>query len=114
MAVVIASGAGVSVGANTKTSDQVSGQFENIGAGKITLVALPSATAHNCNLSVGGVSLCNDQEVPFFGTTGSMSVADNVLVSQQVNGGKVELTFRETAGTASTTVDYLLLFEPSR
>lgn len=114
MAVVIASGAGVSVAANTKTADQVSGQFENIGAGKITLIALPSATAVNCSLSVGGVSLCNDKEVPFFGTTGAMSVADNVLVSQQVSGGKVELFFRETAGTGSVTADYLLLFEPSK
>ena len=112
MAVIIASKTTFSVAANTKSVDQVSGQYQNVGKGKIILAALGSITGLNCTLSVGGITIINDQPLPWFGTTGTMSLSDNVVCSQMLNGGKVELSFRETAGGAPT-VDYQLMFEPA-
>lgn len=112
MGVIVASNTSESVAANTKTSNEVSGQFENVGAGRITFAALSSATGMNVTLSIGGITLINDMPIPFFGTTGTMSLSDNVVVSQALkSGGRVELYFRNTTGGA-LTVDYQLLFEP--
>jgi len=112
MAVTIVADTSLAVAANTKTADLVSGQYENVGKGKIILAALPSITGVNCTLSVGGITVINDQPLPWFGATGSMSLSDNVVCSQMLNGGKVELFFRETAA-GSPTVDYQLMFEPA-
>lgn len=111
MAVPIATQGTLSVGANAKSADQVDGQFQNIGKGKVTLICFASADGLNATLNVGGISLIDDKEIPFFGTTGGMDVSAHVMATQVVNGGRVELFFRETAG-AGRTVDYLLLFEP--
>jgi hypothetical protein len=112
MAVQVAAGTTIADAANTKIGDLVSGQYQTVGPGKLTLVALPSATGMSCTLSIGGVTLINDQPVPWFGTTGSMSLSDNVVISQAVGGGKIELYFRNTTAGA-LTVDYQLLFEPT-
>lgn len=111
MAVTIVAGTTVSTAAYTKTDDLVSGQYENVGKGKIILVALPSATGMNVTLSVGGITIINDQPLPWFGTTGTMSLSDNVVTSQSLNGGKVEMFLRNTTVGALTT-DYQLMFEP--
>lgn len=112
MAVVVASATTFSVSANTKSVDLVSGQYQTIGKGKITLVVYPSVTGVNATLSVGGITLINDLPIAWFGTTGSMDLSAHVVLSQQVLGGKIELYLRETAG-GSPTVDYQLLFEPA-
>ena len=113
MAVVIASAGTFSVAANAKSVDQVDGQYQNIGPGKVSLFAFASADGLNATLNVGGISVCDDKEIPFFGTTGGMDVSAHVIASQQTIGGRVELFFRETAG-AGRTVDYLLLYEPTK
>lgn len=112
MAIVIASGTAVSTAANTKSADQVSGTYQFIGKGKVTLVARGSATGMNVQLLVGGVALVNDQAVPYTGTAGAISVNDHIVASQMMNGGRVELYLRNTTGGALTT-DYILLFEPA-
>lgn len=111
MAVVIASGTSVSVSANSKSADRVSGQYQHVGKGKFTLIAFPSATGMNITASVGGINLVNDEPAPYFGTTGSMDASAHVVTSQVLNGGRVELFFRNTTGGA-ITVDYVLLYEP--
>lgn len=111
MAILIASGTTTSVAANTLSAELVSGDYEIVGAGKITLIAYPSATGMDCNLSVGGIFLANQLPAPFFGTTGSMDTSAHVIVSQEMQGGKVSLKFRNTTGGA-LTVDYQLLYEP--
>lgn len=112
MGVIVTSNTSESVAANTKTSNEVTGQFENIGAGRITFAALASATGMRVTLSIGGITLINDMPIPFFGATGTMSLSDNVVVSQALkSGGRVELYFRNTTAGA-LTVDYQLLFEP--
>jgi len=112
MAVVVASGTTSSVAAaNAKSVDLVSGQYQNVQKGKLTLVALPSATGYNVSLSIGGITLINDLPCPWFGTTGGLDLSAHVICSQQVLGGKIELYFRETAG-GTGTLDFVLLFEP--
>ena len=111
MAVVVASGTTFTVAANTKSVDLVSGQYQTVQKGKLTLAALGSITGVNCTLSIGGITLINDLPLAWFGTTGGLDLSAHVVVSQQVLGGKIELYFRETAG-GSPTVDYQLMFEP--
>jgi len=112
MAVVIAAGTAVSTAANTKSADLVSGTYQFISKGKVTLAARGSATGMNATLLVGGIALCNDQALPYTGTAGALSVNDHIMCSQQMSGGRVEFSLRNTTGGALTT-DYLLLFEPN-
>lgn len=111
MAVVIASTTALSVAANAKSADQVSGTYQFVGKGKITLVARGSATGLNVTCLVGGIALINDNPIPFTGTAGALSTNDHIIASQVMNGGRVELTFRNTTAGA-LTVDTLLLFDP--
>lgn len=107
----MASGTAVSTAANTKSPDLITGTYQFINRGKITLVARGSATGMNITLSVGGVALVNDLAIPYTGTAGAISAQDHVVVSQAVSGGKVELFLRNTTGGALTT-DYLVYYEP--
>ena len=113
MGVIVASATTESVAANTKTSTLVSGEFEFVGKGNISLSALSSATGLNVSLKIGGITIIDDKPMPFFGTTGGLKILDNVVVNQAVAGGRVELLFRNTTGGA-LTVDYVLQFEPTR
>lgn len=111
MAVVITSGSAESTAANTKSADQVSGQYQHVGKGKFTLIALASATGLNVTCTVGGVNLANDTAIPYTGTAGTIDTSAHVICSQVLNGGRVELFLRNTTGGA-ITCDYILLFEP--
>lgn len=113
MAVVVATGVSTP-GANTKTADLISGQYQFVGRGKLTLIAKGSAAGISATIAVGGITLCNDLAIVYFGTSGTMSVQDNIITSQIVNGGKIELYLRNTTATAGTTCDYMVLFEPMK
>lgn len=111
MAILVASGVTTSTAANTKSADLVSGRNQYVGKGRIQLVARGSAAGMNSTLNVAGVALSDDQAIPFFGTTGGLSVKDHVVVDQVVSGGRVEFFLRNTTGGALTT-DYQILFTP--
>jgi hypothetical protein len=113
MAVLIASTTALSVAANTKSADQVAATYQNVGAGKLTLAAKASATGLYVTIIVGGVPIVNDLPIPFTGTAGTIDVSANVMASQVMRGGRVELYFRNTTGGA-LTVDSLLYYEPMR
>jgi hypothetical protein len=113
MAVIIVSGLSTP-GANTKTADLVTGTYQFIGKGKVTLIAKGSAAGISSTCLVGGVALVNDQPVVYTGTAGTISVNDNIVASQSVNGGRVELYLRNTTATAGTTCDYILMFDPGK
>ena len=49
--------------------------------------------------------------IPFTGTAGTLDVSAHIIVSQVIQGGRVELFFRNTTAGA-LTVNYMLLFEP--
>jgi hypothetical protein len=110
MAVTVVSGISTP-GANTKTADLVSGTYQFVGKGKVTLVAKASITGILATCLVGGVALVNDQMIPFTGTAGTISVNDNIVASQVMNGGRIELYLRNNTATAGTTADYMLLWE---
>jgi hypothetical protein len=111
MAIVVATGSAVNVAANTKSADQVTGRNQYVGKGRIQLIAKTSATGMNYTLNVGGVSLIDDQIVPFTGTAGTLSINDNIVLDQVVAGGRVELFLRNTTGGALTN-DYVIYFTP--
>ena len=111
MAVVITSGLSTP-GAYTKTADLISGTYQFVGKGKITLVCKGSIAGINATLLCGGVALVNDQPIMSYGTAGTISVNDNILASQVMNGGRIEFYLRNITATAATTCDYLILFEP--
>jgi hypothetical protein len=112
MAVYVASGLSTP-GANTKTADLISGQYQFVGKGRVTLVSKGSAAGINATMSVGGISLINDLPIVYTGTAGTISINDNFVVSQMMNGGRVELYLRNVTATAGTTCDYIVLFEPA-
>lgn len=111
MAVIAAAGQAVSTAAYTTSASLVSGQYEFVGKGIITLVARGSATGLNVKLAVGGINLIDDQQLPYFGTTGVMTLKDHTIVSQRMNGGRIEFKLRNTTAGA-LTCDYILYFEP--
>lgn len=111
MAIVVTSGSAVSIAANIKSADQVSGQYQHVGRGKFTLIALASATGMNLICAVGGINLVNDSVIPFTGTAGGIDATANVMTSQVLEGGRVELFLRNTTGGTLTT-DFILFFEP--
>jgi hypothetical protein len=111
MAIVVASNTALSTAAYTKTANLATGTYEFIGKGKITLVAKGSAVGMNTTLNVGGVALANDQVIPYTGTAGTLSINDNIVCSQVMNGGRIEFYLRNTTN-GSLTCDFLLLFEP--
>lgn len=114
MAVVAASGTTLSLTTGLKSSELVTGDYQFIGAGRIQLIVKASAAAATgirATLTVAGQPLVQDQLVPFAGTTGTISVNDNMMLDQAVKGGRLSLTFRnDSAGTL--TVDYMVLFTP--
>lgn len=113
MAIVVETGAKYAVAGNAKTDNVVTGDYEFTGPGVLTLVVRAKAAGLNVSLSTAGASLVNDKVIPFTGTAGNLSVSEHVLVNQEIQGGKVDLSFRNTT-TTDTTVDFLLDFTPSR
>jgi hypothetical protein len=114
MAIIVATGVTTSLTAGAKTADLVTGRNQYVGKGRIQFAAKASAAAATgilATLNVGGVALIDDQVVPFAGTTGALSIADNMVIDQVVAGGRVELFLRNnSAGTL--TCDYAVFFTP--
>jgi len=111
MAICIGSAMTLSTGAYTKTANLITGRHQFLQKGKIQVIIKGSAIGQNLSLSIGGVPLIDDQAIPFTGTTGTMSVKDNVLVDQVIAGGTAEMYIRNTTAGA-LTADYAVYFTP--
>jgi hypothetical protein len=111
--IVVNSQTALSTAANTKTSDLVSGTYQFVGKGTISIAARGSATGMNITVLVGGVAMVNDQPIPYTGTAGALSIRDHVIAEQLMAGGRVEVYLRNTTGGALTT-DLLVSFTPGR
>jgi len=100
-------------GAYTTTAELNTGDYQYAPRkGVITLVAKASAVNINAQLTVGGVTVVNDQNVVFIGTSGTVTVRDNVIAQVGVNqGSKISLKLRNTGATAGTTCDYMMFFD---
>jgi hypothetical protein len=114
MVVVVASGVATSLTTGLKTADQITGQYQYVGKGRIQLAARGSAAAATgirVTLKCNGVSLVDDLLVPWAGTAGALSINDHMIIDQNIAGGRIELFFRnDSAGTL--TVDFVCLFTP--
>lgn len=111
MAYPVATAMTLSTAANTKTSDLISGRNQNLGKGRLIVLARGSAIGMNLTINVGGFALADDAALPFIGTTGALSLKDHVVIDQKVAGGRLEMFLRNTTGGALTT-DYAVYFEP--
>ena len=111
--VYIKSATAESISANTKSTDQITGQYQFVGKGSLNFYGLASATGLKCTLKVNGVSIVDDEDLVMFGTSGSIKKIDNLVVNQMVAGGRVELFFRNTTG-GTLTIDYILEYVPQK
>jgi len=102
---------GLSTAAYTKTANLVTGRNQFLGKGRIQVFARGSAIGMRMSLIVNGVSLCDDQVIPYFGATGSLSMKDHIVLDQAVSGGTAEFYLRNTTAGALTT-DFTILFTP--
>ena len=80
MAIVLATDITLSVAAYTKTANLITGRHQFLNKGRIVVCVFPSAIGMNLSLSIGGVPLCDDQAIAWFGTTGSLIPKDHVVV----------------------------------
>lgn len=100
-------------GANTTTAELNTGDYQYAPRnGVLTLVAKASAVNINVTLNVGGVSVINDQNVVFIGTSGTATLKDNVVAQVGCKAGsKISFKIRNTGATAGTTCDYIAYFD---
>jgi len=112
MSILIASGTTISIAAYTTSAELVTGQYQYIGKGRLTLAATTSAIGMNLSLSINGIPLVSDLPCPFVRATALLSINDHVVVSQvQKTGGYVSFKLRNTSAGALTS-DYQLLYDP--
>lgn len=108
------SATGTSLVLNSKSTDQLSGtdiQFMPFD-GIVSLWARGSADGMNLTLTLGADVAVNDQELPYFGTTGGLSQEDHLIESVRVAAGsKLALSFRNTTG-GTLTVDWKVTATP--
>jgi len=106
MAIVVSKTA-LSLTTGTTSADQVSGTYQFPSKGIVNLYALSSATGMNFTLLCNGAVIASNQAVPWFGTSGTMKKADNLVLQQAINGGRLELYFINPTG-GTLTVDFML------
>lgn len=107
MAVVVAAQTTLSVAANTKSADQISGTYQFVPYDcELVVYGRSSATGMNIILTVNGTQLINDQPVPFFGSTGALTKKDHEIASFFIPAGsRIEFYARNTTAGA-LTVDF--------
>ena len=104
MGVQVASTTALSVAANTKSSDIVSGTYQFAPFdGEMIVYARGSATGLNIIVVVDGTSVINDQAITFTGTAGAISKIDHEVASIPINAGsRIEVFARNTTAGALT------------
>ena len=104
MGVAIATATAVSVAANTKSSDQVSGTYQFLPFdAEVAIYARCSATGMNLQFFANGQAIVNDQAIPWTGTAGAITKKDHEVASFDLPAGsRVECFFRNTTGGALT------------
>ena len=101
----------LSTGAYTKTANLITGRNQFLGKGRIQVIARGSAIGMNLSLVINGIAICDDQVIPFFGASGSLSTKDHMVLDQVVTGGTAEFYLRNTTNGALTS-DVMVLFTP--
>ena len=109
MGVVIATATAVSVTANSKSSDQVSGTYQFLPFdSEVSVYARCSATGMNLQFFANGNAIVNDLAIPWTGTAGAITRQDHEVASFELPAGsRVESFFRNTTG-GTLTADLLV------
>jgi len=89
------------------SADQVSGTFQFVPKGQLSLYGLGSATGLTFTLLNNGQVIATNQAVPWFGTTGTLKKFDHQILTQAVNAGRLELYFTNPTG-GTLTIDFIL------
>jgi hypothetical protein len=105
--VVVVSKMALSLTTGVTSADQVSGTYQFIPKGTLSLYGLGSATGLTFTLVNNGLMIANAQAIPFFGTTGTLKKFDHQICQQAVNPGRIELYFQNPTG-GTLTVDFIL------
>jgi len=113
MGVQVASTTALSIAANTKSSDIVSGTYQFAPFdGEMIVYAKGSATGLNIIVVVDGTAVINDQAITFTGTAGAISKIDHEVASLPVNqGARIEVFGRNTTAGA-LTLDCIVELNP--
>lgn len=113
MGALIATGTAVSVAANTKSADQVSGTYQFLPYdADVNIYARCSATGMNIQAFLNGTAVVNDLAIPWTGTAGAISKQDHEVASFPAEAGsRFEFYLRNTTGGALTN-DYIIEAEP--
>jgi len=104
MGVIVATATAVSVSANSKSSDQVTGTYQFLPFdAEIAVYARCSATGMNLLFFANGQAIVNDLAIPWTGTAGAITRQDHEVASFDLPAGsRVECYFRNTTGGALT------------
>ena len=105
--VVVVSKLALSLTTGTTSADQISGTYQFVPKGVVKVYAKGSATGFTRSVLNNGMALMNQQAVPSFGTTGTLSKLDNEVFQQAVNPGRLELYFQNPTG-GTLTVDFIV------
>jgi hypothetical protein len=105
--VVVVSKVALSLTTGTTSADQISGTYQFVPKGIVRVFALGSATGMAMTMLNNGLALINNQQIPFFGLTGSLKKTDNLVFEQAVNAGRLELYFANPTG-GTLTVDFIV------
>jgi len=94
-------GQGLSVAANTTTTNQLSGQLYEFldRPAKVMLAATSSAVGINATLLIGGVAVINDQPIS---QANRFPILPDDVVTAEKGMGRMILTYRNTTGGALT------------
>ena len=111
MAYPIGSDITLTTNAYTKTANLLTGRNQFLPKGKIQVFARGSAIGMRMSLLVNGIAICDDQVIPYFGSTGSLSMKDHIVLEQTIAGGTAEFYLRNTTAGGLTS-DYTILFTP--
>lgn len=104
MGVIIATATAVSVAANSKSTDQVTGTYQFLPFdADVAIYARCSATGMNVQFFANGQALVNDLAIPWTGTAGAITKQDHEIASFELpQGSRVEAFFRNTTAGALT------------
>ena len=111
---ILATGLALNTGAYSKSVNLLAElRTQLLGKGLLKIYGRGSGTGLNMSVSVSGITLMDDQAIPFFGTTGVMTRNDHLVFEQVINGGTGVVMLRNTTSGA-LTCDYIIEFIPMK
>lgn len=108
----IAGGMALSLTTGVTSAELISGSWQNLPKGRLTVLARGSATGLTHSMLVGVYALMVDQPIMYFGTTGVLDRLAHIALDQNVNGGYLSYKIKNPTG-GTLTCDYSVLFEPA-